>query len=87
MQQLFELSEFFLDSINKIGSFLLYEPFDGFVQAIRMFWVASGNTMPDFVYNFLESISSVPIGFIIFGGGLITILTIKFVSFITDLIT
>ena len=87
MLQLFELSEFFLSSVDAIGSFLLYKPFDGFAQAVRMLWFASGTAMPGFVSDILGSIDTMPVGFLIFGGGLITILTIKFISFITDLLT
>lgn len=93
MFELFQWGENIYSTLMNIGDFLLYKPFSqhpswgpAISDFLRFYQIGDFLGPSDGVVAFFENLTTLSIGGMVFGAGLVGILGFKLVSFIIDLL-
>lgn len=85
MEEFYNLANYFIESLSSLGDWLLNQPLNVLPDSTVLNNLAYLG-LPDWVSDFLMSIKDASIGGLIFGGGLIGILSFKLLKFILDIV-
>lgn len=84
MEELYNLASFFIDNLSDVGDWLLHEPLNVLPDSVVLNNIRILGL--DWMRDFLMEIKDASVATLIFGGGLVSILTFKLVKFILDIV-
>lgn len=87
MQEFYAFAQYFVHRMTDLAGFLTQRPFAWLSTAIKYTSFTGNSQIPEDVWNMAENFSSLSLAAIVLGGALTTLVIIKAVAFITDLIT
>lgn len=87
MQIVYDMGKLLLDFSDKIGTFLLYEPFGGLADMINsVSWMWRGTVAEDVALQLIEG-SKMPFGLMLLTSVVVAILVYKLIKFIVGIVT